>query len=235
MLGLDLYPLFNSLRIAALSTAIIFFVGIAAAWWVAKLPRLAKGVLDVVLTLPLVLPPTVVGYFLLRLLGPRRVLGLWFLETFDLRLTMVWYAAVVASAAVAFPLMYRTARGAFESFDQTLSHAGRTLGRSNVWIFWRVTLPCCRQGILAGTVLSFARALGEYGATAMIAGYTPGKTATISTTVYQLWRTGDDGGAMKWVLINLAISAAVLLTVNMLEKKDRRPRRRVEPVSGEVG
>ena len=228
---MDWYPLFNSLRIAAISTVIIFFLGILAAWYVAKLPRLLKGILDVVLTLPLVLPPTVVGYFLLRLLGPRRVLGMWFMEVFDLRLTMVWYAAVFASSVVAFPLMYRTARGAFESFAPDLAAAGRTLGRSNAWVFWRVTLPCCRQGILAGTVLAFARALGEYGATAMIAGYTPGRTATISTTVYQLWRTGDDAGAMTWVLVNLAISAVVLLSINMLEKKGPS---RARPASREV-
>ena len=229
---MDWYPLLNSLRIAAISTVIIFFLGIGAAYYVAKLPRLIKGVLDVVLTLPLVLPPTVVGYFLLCTMGPKRPVGMWFLEQFDLRLTMVWYSAVFASAVVAFPLMYRTARGAFESFDPTLAHAAQTLGRSNTWIFWRVRMPVCRQGIIAGTVLAFARALGEYGATAMIAGYTPGKTATISTTVYQLWRTGDDAGAMRWVLVNLAISAVVLLAVNMLEKKDRRPRRAVP--SGEV-
>lgn len=228
---MDWYPLWNSLRIAAISTVIIFFLGILAAYYVAKLPRLVKGVLDVVLTLPLVLPPTVVGYFLLRLLGPKRTIGLWFLEMFDLRLTMVWYSAVFASAVVAFPLMYRTARGAFEAFDMNLAYAGQTLGRSNTWIFWRVRMPCCKQGIIAGTVLAFARALGEYGATSMISGYTPGKTATISTTVYQLWRTGDDAGAMRWVLVNLAISAVVLLAVNMLEKKDRRPRRRAGAVS----
>ncbi len=228
---MDWYPLWNSLRIAALSTVIIFFLGILAAYYVAKLPRLVKGVLDVVLTLPLVLPPTVVGYFLLRLLGPKRTIGLWFLETFGVRLTMVWYAAVFASAVVAFPLMYRTARGAFESFDSDLAYAGQTLGRSNSWIFWRVRMPCCKQGIIAGTVLAFARALGEYGATSMIAGYTPGRTATISTTVYQLWRTGDDAGAMRWVLVNLAISAVVLLAVNMLEKKNKSPRRKAEPVS----
>ena len=228
---MDWYPLWNSLRIAALSTVIIFFLGILAAYYVAKLPRLVKGVLDVVLTQPLVLPPTVVGYFLLRLLGPKRTIGLWFLETFGVRLTMVWYAAVFASAVVAFPLMYRTARGAFESFDSDLAYAGQTLGRSNSWIFWRVRMPCCKQGIIAGTVLAFARALGEYGATSMIAGYTPGRTATISTTVYQLWRTGDDAGAMRWVLVNLAISAVVLLAVNMLEKKNKSPRRKAEPVS----
>ena len=230
---MDWYPLFNSLRIAALSTVIIFFLGILAAYYVARLPRLVKGFLDVVLTLPLVLPPTVVGYFLLRLLGPKRPIGLWFLEVLDTRLTMVWYSAVFASAVVAFPLMYRTARGAFESFDPDLAAAGRTLGRSNTWIFWRVRMPCCRQGIIAGTVLSFARALGEYGATSMIAGYTPGRTATISTTVYQLWRTGDDAGAMRWVLVNLVISAAVLLTVNMLERRDSGPRRAALP-DGEV-
>ena len=223
---MDWYPLYNSLRIVAISTVIIFFLGILAAYYAAKLPRLVKGALDVVLTLPLVLPPTVVGYFLLRLLGPRRAVGMWFLEVFDLKLTMVWYAAVFASAAVAFPLMYRTARGAFEAFDETLADAARTLGRSNTWIFWRVRMPCCRQGILAGTVLSFARALGEYGATAMIAGYTPGRTATISTTVYQLWRTGDDASAMKWVLINLAISAVVLTAVNLMERRDRQARAR---------
>ncbi|HIY22595.1 MAG TPA: molybdate ABC transporter permease subunit [Candidatus Flavonifractor merdigallinarum] len=223
---MDWYPLYNSLRIAAVSTILIFFLGIVCAYYVAKLPRLVKGVLDVVLTLPLVLPPTVVGYFLLRLLGPKRVVGLWFLETFDVRLTMVWYSAIFASAVVAFPLMYRTARGAFESFDETLAQSAQTLGLSNTWIFWRVRMPCCKQGILAGTVLAFARALGEYGATAMIAGYTPGKTATISTTVYQLWRTGDDETAMQWVLVNLAISAVVLLTVNMMERRDRAVRSR---------
>lgn len=231
---MDWYPLFNSLRIAAISTVFIFFLGILCAYYVAKLPRLVKGVLDVILTLPLVLPPTVVGYFLLRLMGPKRFLGTWFLNTFDLRLTMVWYAAVFASAVVAFPLMYRTARGAFEAFDQNLAYAAQTLGRSNTWIFWRVRMPCCKQGIIAGAVLAFARALGEYGATAMIAGYTPGRTATISTTVYQLWRTGDDAGAMRWVLVNLTISAVVLLTVNMLEKKDRQTNRRRAAEAGEV-
>lgn len=231
---MDWYPLFNSLRIAAVSTVIIFFLGILSAYYVAKLPRLVKGVLDVVLTLPLVLPPTVVGYFLLRLLGPRRPLGLWFQEAFGLRLTMVWYSAIVASAVVAFPLIYRTARGAFESFDQDLAYAAQTLGRSNTWIFWRVRMPYCKQGIIAGTVLAFARALGEYGATAMIAGYTPGRTATISTTVYQLWRTDNDALAFRWVLVNLAISAVVLLTVNMLERKDRRPRRKAVSAVREV-
>ena len=166
---MDWFPLLNSLRIAAISTVLVFFLGILCAYYVARLPRVVKGVLDVILTLPLVLPPTVMGYFLLRLMGPRRPLGL-----------------------------------------------------SNTYIFWRIRMPCCRQGILAGTVLSFARALGEYGATSMIAGYTPGRTATISTTVYQLWRTGNDAEAFRWVLVNLAISTVVLLCINLLERRERR-------------
>ena len=216
---MDWFPLINSLRIAAISTIITFFIGIFAAYYISKVPRVIKGILDVILTLPLVLPPTVVGYLLLRVLGPKRVIGSWFLEVFNLRLTMTWWSAIFATTVVIFPLMYRTARGAFESFDETLAYAGQTLGLSNSYIFWRIRMPFCKQGILAGTVLAFARALGEYGATSMIAGYTPGRTATISTTVYQLWRTNDDAKAFQWVMLNLAISAVVLLIVNMLEKK----------------
>lgn len=218
---MDWYPLYNSVRIALISTVIIFFAGIAAAYYVARLPRAVKGVLDAVFTLPLVLPPTVVGYLLLRVLGPRRPLGAWVLAHWGVKLTMTWYSAIFATAVVIFPLMYRTARGAFESFDETLAWSAQTLGQSDVWIFWRVRMPCCRQGILAGTVLAFARALGEYGATSMIAGYTPGKTATIATTVYQLWRTNDEAGAMRWVLVDIVISAVVLLAVNLLEKKQK--------------
>ena len=218
---MDWYPLFNSLRVALISCAVVFFLGIFAAYYVARLPRAVKGVLDVVLTLPMVLPPTVVGYFLLLLLGAKRPLGLFFAQHFGVRLVMSWYSAIFASIVVAFPLMYRTARGAFESFDETLAWSAQTLGRSNTWIFWRVRMPACRQGILAGTVLAFARALGEYGATSMLAGYTPGKTATIATTVYQLWRTNEERGAMQWVLVDVAISAVVLLAVNLLERKPK--------------
>lgn len=216
---MDLFPLWNSLRIAAISTVIIFLTGIAAAYYIARLPRWLKGLLDVVLTLPLVLPPTVVGFLLLRLLGPRRPVGLFFLHAFNLKLTMNWWSAVFSTSVVIFPLMYRTCRGAFESFDETLAAAGKTLGLSNLYIFWRIRMPSCRPGILAGTVLAFARALGEYGATSMIAGYTPGRTATVSTTVYQLWRTGNDELAFRWVMVNIVISFVVLLAVNLIEKK----------------
>ena len=218
---MDWYPLWNSLRIAAISTVIIFFLGIFSAYYIAKAPRVVKGVLDVVLTLPLVLPPTVVGYLLLRVLGPNRILGSFVLDVFGIKMTMTWWSAIFATTVVIFPLMYRTARGAFESFDENLAYAGQTLGLSNTFIFWHIRMPYCKQGILAGTVLAFARALGEYGATSMVAGYTPGRPATISTTVYQLWRTNDDALAFKWVLVNLAISFVVLLAVNLLEKNQK--------------
>ena len=164
---MDWYPLYNSLRIAAISTVAVFFLGILAAYYIAKAPRLVKGILDVILTLPLVLPPTVVGWLLLLLLGPKHPLGAWMLSNFGVKMVMVWWSAVFATITVAFPLMYRTVRGAFESLDTNLADSGRTLGLSNTYIFWRIQMPCCRQGILAGTVLAFARALGEYGATSM--------------------------------------------------------------------
>lgn len=217
---MDWYPLYNSLRIAAISCVLVFFAGIFAAYYVARLPRAVKGILDVILTLPMVLPPTVVGYFILLVFGAKRLLGI-FLAQYGIKFVMTWYGGVLAAAVVAFPLMYRTARGAFESFDDTLAYSGQTLGLSNTYIFWHIRMPYCRQGILAGTVLAFARALGEYGATSMLIGYTPGRTATISTTVYQLWRTNDEAGAFFWVMVNLGISAVVLLIVNMLERRTK--------------
>lgn len=218
---MNLFPLWNSLRIATIASVLIFFLGVGCAYWASKLPRVVKGVLDVILTLPMVLPPTVCGYFLLLLFGVKRPLGA-LLDSVGVRFVMTWQGGVLAATVVAFPLMYRTARGAFEAFDETLASAAQTLGLSNRYIFWRIRMPACRQGILAGTVLAFARALGEYGATSMLIGYTPGRTATISTTVYQLWRTNDEAGAMQWVMINLLISAAVMLTVNLLEAKQRK-------------
>lgn len=223
---MDWYPLWNSLRIAAISCALAFFSGIALAYYVARLPRLLKGILDVVLTLPLVLPPTVCGWLLLLVFGLRHPVGI-FLNDVGIRFVMTWYGGVLASAVVAFPLMYRTARGAFESFDETLAWSGRTLGLSDTFIFWHIRMPYCKQGIIAGTVLAFARALGEYGATSMLIGYIPGNTATISTTVYQLWRTNDEYGAFIWVLVNIVISTVVLLTVNLFEKRNRERRRLV--------
>jgi len=223
---MDWFPLWNSLRIAAISGVLVFFAGILCAYYIARLPRALKGILDVILTLPLVLPPTVCGWFLLQIFGLRHPVG-QLLQQMGIQFVMTWYGGVLAASMVAFPLMYRTARGAFESFDETLAWSGKTLGLSDTFIFWRIRMPACRQGILAGAVLAFARALGEYGATSMLIGYTPGRTATVSTTVYQLWRTNDNAGALVWVLVNIAISAAVLLTVNLLERRNKQERRAV--------
>jgi len=215
---MDFYPLYNSLRVALVSCVVVFFTGIIAAWYVSKLPAMIRGAVDVLLTLPLVLPPTVTGYFLLRLLGPRRLIGAWVMSHFGVRLSMSWHSAIFASVVVSFPLMYRTSRGAFESVSKNIIHSAKILGLPEAFTFWRIVVPCCKKGITAGAVLSFARALGEYGATSMIAGYIPGKTATISTTVYHLWRTGNDELAMKWVLVNVAISFAVLIALNVIER-----------------
>ncbi len=218
---MDWFPLFNSLRISFFSSIIVFFLGIFLAYYIAKLPRILKGILDVFLTFPLVLPPTVVGFFLILTFGVKTPIGM-FLQRFGIRFVMTWYGGIVSATVVSFPLMYRTARGAFESFDTTLEEVGETLGLKKSYIFWRIRLPYCKDGIIAGVVLAFARALGEYGATSMLIGYTPGKTATISTTVYQLWRTNNEREAYIWVLINLAISAVVLLLVNFLESGERK-------------
>ncbi len=217
---MDWFPLLNSLRIASITCVIVFFLGVFIAYYIARLPRVIKGTLDVILTLPMVLPPTVCGYFLLMIFGPKRSVGQFFLQ-YGIKFAMTWYGGILAAVVVAFPLMYRTVRGAFENFDETLAWSGKTLGLSNMFIFWRIRMPACKQGILAGMVLAFARALGEYGATSMLIGYTPGRTATISTTVYQLWRTNDTSGAFKWVMVNLLISTIVLLCVNLLEKKKK--------------
>lgn len=217
---MSLYPLYNSLRIALFSSIIIFFLGLFLGYWVKKFPKVIKGIFDVILTLPLVLPPTVCGFFLLIIFGPNRPVGKLLLDI-GIKIAMDWKGGIIASAFVSFPLMYRTVRGAFEAFDENLAFAGKTLGLSNHYIFWRIRVPACKNGIAAGSVLAFARALGEYGATSMLIGYIPGRTATISTTIYQYWRTNDDKNAWLWVGINLIISALVLIFVNIIENTER--------------
>jgi len=223
---MDLFPLWNSLRISFIATVITFFLGIFAAYWVAKLPKTLKGLLDTILTIPMVLPPTVVGFFILMIVGPKGPIGMLLQEWFGYTVTMKWQASVIAVFIVTFPLMYRTVRGAFEAFDQNLLHAGRTLGLSNSFVFWRILLPNCRQGIIAGTILAFARGLGEYGATSMVSGYIANRTATISTTVAYFWQTNQDYQAFMWVLLNLAISFVVMFVINVFEKKQGSPLRR---------
>lgn len=219
--NMDWYPLWNSLRIAAISCVLVFFCGIFCAYYAARLPRVLKGILDVVLTLPMVLPPTVCGYFLLLIFGVKRPLG-QFLTQYGIQFVMTWLRRHFGSGICPHfrSCIERHAVRLKPLIESCL--CGKTLGLSNTYIFWRIRMPACRQGILAGTVLTFARALGEYGATSMLIGYTPRRTATISTTVYQLWRTNDSAGAWRWVLVNLAISTVVLLAVNLLESKQKK-------------
>ena len=221
---MDIFPLLNSLRIATIAIIVVFFLGIFFAYYVRKCPRVIKGILDVILTLPLVLPPTVCGYFLILIFGPLHPIGKFLFEI-GIQFFMDWKGAILASAVVSFPLMYRTVRASFESFNEDIASAGKTLGLSNTYIFWRIRLPACKSGLIAGTVLAFARGLGEYGATQMFVGYTS-KTATISTTVAQLWNSGKDMEALYWVLINIAISAIVLIIVNIFESKQKRKKQK---------
>lgn len=216
---MDLFPLYNSLRISLVSTVLVFFLGIFVANLVLKMPRIVKALSDVVFTVPMVLPPTVVGYLLLLVIGPNRAVGSFFLNVLHIRLTMGVYGSILACVLVTFPLMYRSALSAFEDFDHNIRDIATILGISKTSIFWHLVIPYSKNGLIAGIVLSFLRAVGEYGATSMVSGYIPGKTATISTTVYQLWQLGDDANAIKWVIINLVISFVMLIALNIIGGK----------------
>ena len=215
-----LSPLIISLEVAGLATVITFFVGIALAYGVLQIrSRLAGTVADAVITLPLVLPPTVVGFFLLLFLGKRSAIGS-FLLSIDLPLVFTWRAAVIAAVIVSLPLMYRTARGAFEAIDQSMIHAAQTLSVSNWRIFWRIILPNARHGILAGLVLSFARALGEFGATIMFAGNIPGRTQTMSTAIYAAVQANDYDLAFRWAIIISLFSLVFIGAMNLYLKRE---------------
>lgn len=215
-----LSPLIISLEVAGLATVITFFVGIALAYGVLQIrSRLAGTIADAVITLPLVLPPTVVGFFLLFFLGKRSTIGSALLAI-DLPLVFTWRAAVIAAVIVSLPLMYRTARGAFEAIDQSMIHAAQTLSVSNWRIFWRIILPNARHGILAGLVLSFARALGEFGATIMFAGNIPGRTQTMSTAIYAAVQANDYDLAFRWAIIISLFSLVFIGAMNLYLKRE---------------
>ena len=217
-----LSPLIISLEVAGLATVITFFVGIALAYGVLRIrSRLAGTIADAVITLPLVLPPTVVGFFLLYFLGKRSAIGSALLSI-DLPLVFTWRAAVIAAVIVSLPLMYRTARGAFEAIDRNMIHAAQTLSVSNWRIFWRIILPNTRHGILAGLVLSFARALGEFGATIMFAGNIPGRTQTMSTAIYAAVQANDYDLAFRWAIIISLFSLFFIGAMNLYLKREVR-------------
>lgn len=217
-----LSPLIISLEVAGLATVITFFVGIALAYGVLQIrSRLAGTIADAVITLPLVLPPTVVGFFLLLFFGKRSAIGSALLSI-DLPLVFTWRAAVIAAVIVSLPLMYRTARGAFEAIDRNMIHAAQTLSVSNWRIFWRIILPNARHGILAGLVLSFARALGEFGATIMFAGNIPGRTQTMSTAIYAAVQANDYDLAFRWAIIISLFSLFFIGAMNLYLKREVR-------------
>ena len=217
-----LSPLIISLEVAGLATVITFFLGIALAYGVLQIrSRLAGTIADAVITLPLVLPPTVVGFFLLLFFGKRSTIGS-FLLAIDLPLVFTWRAAVIAAVIVSLPLMSRTARGAFEAIDRNMIHAAQTLSVSNWRIFWRIILPNARHGILAGLVLSFARALGEFGATIMFAGNIPGRTQTMSTAIYAAVQANDYDLAFRWAVIISLFSLFFIGAMNLYLKREVR-------------
>lgn len=212
---LDFSPVWISLQTAAATMVIVFFAGILTAWWVVSRKNEAtKIIADGVLTVPLVLPPTVAGFFLLYLFGNNRILGRFFIENFGIQIAFSWLATVLAAAVISFPIMYRSARGAFEQVDVELLQAGRTLGMSEKSIFLRVLLPNALPGIVSGGVLSFARGLGEFGATAMIAGNIAGKTRTLPLAVYSSVAAGEMDTAFGYVAIILIVCLLMVIGMN---------------------
>lgn len=213
---LDWSPLFISLKTGVVATFISFFLGIFAARKVVKATPGKKAVIDGILTLPMVLPPTVAGFFLLLLFSRRRPLGEFLFDQFDFKVVQTWLGCVIAATVIAFPLMYRNARAAMEQIDMNLVYAGRTLGMSDTKIFWTVIVPTAGPGIASGTILTFARALGEYGATSMLAGNIPGKTGTISQKIAMVIQDGDYLTAGIWVAIVMIIAFLVIFLMNII-------------------
>lgn len=223
---LDWSPLFISLKTGVAATVISFFFGIYAARKVVKASPAKKAVLDGILTLPLVLPPTVAGFFLLLLFSRRRPVGILLYEQFDIKVVQTWLGCVIAATVIAFPLMYRNARAAFEQIDVNLIYAGRTLGMSEMEIFWKIVVPAAGPGIASGTILTFARALGEYGATSMLAGNIPGKTGTISQKIAMVIQDGDYVTAGVWVAIVISIAFVIIVLMNVFSGKQMKNVRR---------
>lgn len=209
----DWSPLIISIKTTFVATGITFFIGTLVAWNVVKSNFKHKGLLDSIFTLPMVLPPTVLGFFLLIIFGKRGVIGS-LLDKIDINIIFSWTATVLAAIVVSFPLMYKTAKGAFEQIDKNIINAAKTMGVSELKIFLKIVVPLAWPGIAAGTVLAFARSLGEFGATLMIAGNIPGKTQTIPIAIYFSAEGGDMKTAMTWVMIVFTISLSTMILMN---------------------
>lgn len=207
----SLFPLFLTLKVAGLASLCAFIAGVALAFVLARFRFRGRDCLDAVFTLPLVLPPTVLGYYLIVVIGRNGWIGRWLYEMFGISLMFTWQGAVIASAVVSLPLVFKAARASFENVDKNLEKAARTLGLSEWGVFLRVSFPLAWRGIMAGTMLAFARAMGEFGATLMVAGNLPGKTQTLSLAVYDAVQAGNDRLAAVLVLITSAVCILVLL------------------------
>ena len=212
-------PIFLSLKVALIAVCIVFVCGLAVARLMARKDFTGKDLIESAIILPMVLPPTVLGYGLLIFFGKRGLLGHFLLENFGIQIIFSWWAAVLASAIVSFPLMYQSAKAAFSSVDMSLEKAARTLGTGEIRIFLTITLPLAWPGILAGLVLAFARALGEFGATLMVAGNIPGKTQTIPLAIYSAVESGDTEVAQRLVLVITVMSFAALFWLNRWSKE----------------
>ena len=212
-------PFYISLKTGIVATIVCFFLGIVTAWGVMKARSRVRVIVDGILTLPLVLPPTVAGFFLLLLFSRRRPVGIFLYDQFGIKVVQTWLGCLIAASIIAFPLMYRNARAAFEQVDKNLIYAGRTLGMSEFTIFRKVLLPNAKPGIASGTILTFARALGEYGATSMIAGNIPGKTATVSQEIAMVLQDGNYEKAMLWSVIVLGVAFVVIVGMNIVIRK----------------
>ena len=212
-------PVILSVKVACLATFIAFFLGIFFAWIMTKKNVPGKNIWETILILPMVLPPSIVGYLLLKLFGRRGLIGAFLLDTFGIQVVFTWIACVIAAVVVVSPLMYQNAKGAFQSVDENYELAARTLGSGPVKVFWTVTMPLSLPGIISGVILTFARALGEFGATLMLAGNIPGKTQTIPTSIYYAVSTGKDDQAMWLVMIMVIFSFMLIFGMNMWLKK----------------
>lgn len=217
--NLDWSPLFISIKTGIVATIFSFFFGIYAARKVVKTTPGKKAIIDGILTLPMVLPPTVAGFFLLLIFSRRRPFGIFLFENFGIKVVQTWLGCIIAATVISFPLMYRNARAAMEQIDVNLIYAGRTLGMSDTEIFWKVVIPTAGPGIASGTILTFARALGEYGATSMLAGNIPGKTGTISQKIAMVIQDGDYMTAGVWVAIVMVIAFLVIFLMNLISGK----------------
>lgn len=217
--NLDWSPLFISIKTGIVATIFSFFLGIYAARKVVKTTPGKKAIIDGILTLPMVLPPTVAGFFLLLIFSRRRPFGIFLFEQFGIKVVQTWLGCIIAATVISFPLMYRNARAAMEQIDVNLIYAGRTLGMSDTEIFWKVVIPTAGPGIASGTILTFARALGEYGATSMLAGNIPGKTGTISQKIAMVIQDGDYMTAGVWVAIIMVIAFLVIFLMNLISGK----------------